>query len=129
MHRTTHPASGFTLVEVLVAATLVVSALAGFAHLAALGVARSHAVRNAGAALALAQGKLEELRGATWAYAAGGARISDPSLAESPANALSADADGWSDALDAFGQPVAIDGCPSRRLPASLVGVPARRRR
>jgi prepilin-type N-terminal cleavage/methylation domain-containing protein len=105
--RITHHPPGFTLVEVLVASTLVVSALAGFAHLIALAVARSHAVRDAGAAQALAQGKLEELRGVPWTYDAAGAPVSDPALAESPANTLAVDVGGWSDALDAAGEAVA----------------------
>jgi type II secretory pathway pseudopilin PulG len=94
------------LVEVLVAAALVVSVIAGLAHLVASGVSRAQSARSAGVALALAQGKLEELRGAIWSYDAVGARISDAALAPSPADALSADRDGWCDAFDAFGQPV-----------------------
>lgn len=101
------PSSGFTVIEVLIATALVVTAVAGFAHLAASGVARAHAARNAGAALALAQGKLEELRGAVWSYDAAGARVSDPILNESPADALATDREGWTDAFDAFGQLVA----------------------
>ena len=98
--------TGFTLIEVLVASGLVVAVIGGLAQLAAKGVGQSHAARHAGAALALAQGKLEELRAATWSYDAGGAPVSDPALAESPADAVSADRDGWWDAADAFGQAV-----------------------
>jgi prepilin-type N-terminal cleavage/methylation domain-containing protein len=96
---------GFTLIEVLVASALVVSVIGGLAQLAAKGVAQSHAARTSGAALALAQGKLEELRAATWSYDASGVGVSDPALAESPADALSADRDGWGDAADEFGRP------------------------
>lgn len=98
--------SGFTLIEVLVASAIVVSVIGGLAQLAANGVGQSHAARSAGAALALAQGKLEELRAATWSWDASGAPLSDPALVESPADAVSADRDGWWDAADEFGQPV-----------------------
>jgi prepilin-type N-terminal cleavage/methylation domain-containing protein len=98
--------SGFTLIEVLIASALVVSVIGGLAQLVAKGAGQSHAARSAGAALALAQGKLEELRAATWSYDASGAPVSDPALAESPADAVSADRDGWWDAADEFGQPV-----------------------
>ena len=95
------------MIEVLVASALVVSVIGGFAQLAAKGVAQSHAARNAGAAHALAQGKLEELRARSWSYDASGAPIGDPALAESPADALTTDRAGWLDVSDEFGQPVA----------------------
>ena len=99
--------SGFTLLEVLVATTLVLTAVAAFAHLAAAGVTRANAVRSAGVALALAQGRLEELRSATWSYDAAGAPVSDSALVESPPDALSTERSGWFDGTDRFGVPVA----------------------
>ena len=108
MSRRLHADSGFTLIEVLIASALVVTAVAALSYLAAAGVMRAHAARRAGAELALAQGKLEELRGALWAYDAAGTPLSDPRLAESAADALSADRGGWSDAFDGFGAPVPI---------------------
>lgn len=98
---------GFTLIEVLIASALVVSVIGGLAQLAAKGVAQSQAARTSGGALALAQGKLEELRASPWSYDPGGGLVSDPALAESPADALSADRDGWCDAADEFGRPLA----------------------
>jgi len=112
------PDRGFTLIEVLVASALVVSVIGGLAQLAAKGVAQSHAARTSGGALALAQGKLEELRAAPWAYDAGGGPVSDPALAESPADTLLADRDGWCDAADEFGRQVAtadVRGAAYRR--------------
>ena len=101
--------SGFTLVEVLVASALIVSVAGGFAHLAAAGVARSNAARSAGVALALAQGKLEELRAAPWSYDAAGLPASDPALTPSPDDSLTSDRDGWFDALDRFGGGVPVE--------------------
>jgi type II secretory pathway pseudopilin PulG len=116
---TARPDSGFTLVEALVAAALVIGVVGGLAHLAAAGASRSRAARSAGVALALAQGKLEELRGATWTYDAAGSRMSDPLLAESPPDALEVDHGGWHDAFDAFG----------RAVPAADIAAAAYRRR
>jgi prepilin-type N-terminal cleavage/methylation domain-containing protein len=107
MSLSTSREAGFTLIEVLVASALVVSVIGGLAQLAAKGVAQSHAARASGAALALAQGKLEELRAAPWSYDAGSNPVSDPALAASPADALSVDRDGWCDASDEFGRLVA----------------------
>jgi prepilin-type N-terminal cleavage/methylation domain-containing protein len=53
---------GFTLIEALVAATLIAIALVAVAHLAALGVRQTANSRRELAALMAAQGKLEELR-------------------------------------------------------------------
>jgi Tfp pilus assembly protein PilV len=99
--------SGFTLLEVLIACTLILTAVAGFAHLAAAGVARANATRGAAAALALAQGRLEQLRSAIFSYDSAGMAVSDPVLVESPPDALAVDRAGWFDATDRFGQPVA----------------------
>jgi prepilin-type N-terminal cleavage/methylation domain-containing protein len=96
-------ASGFTLVEVLVATALLCSAVAGLAHLGVLAAAQSAAVQRDGLALALAQDKLEELRALSWSFDAAGARQSDPALGVSPPDALSTDTAGFVDFLDRFG--------------------------
>jgi Tfp pilus assembly protein PilV len=99
--------SGFTLLEVLIACTLILTAVAAFAHLAAAGVTRANAARGAASSLALAQGRLEELRSAIFSYDPAGTPVSDPVLVESPPDALAIDRAGWVDATDRFGQPVA----------------------
>lgn len=53
--------SGFTLVEAVVAATLVATALVAVAHLAAIGIRQSAVNARALGALHAAQGKLEQL--------------------------------------------------------------------
>jgi Tfp pilus assembly protein PilV len=52
---------GFTLVEALVAATLVAIAIVAVAHLAAIGIRQSAVSARALIALAASQGKLEQL--------------------------------------------------------------------
>ena len=97
------------MIEVLIAAALVASTLVGLAHLVALGAQRAQASRYSAGALAAAQSKLEELRGASWAYAPDGTRLSAGVLVPSPAS-LDEDTVGYVDYLDAFGQSVPATG-------------------
>ncbi len=96
---------GFSLIEVLIATLLISSAIAGLAHLAAIGVRQGHAARHATSSLSLAQSKLEELRAVAWSYDASGTRISSPALTLSPLGSLVEDYTGFTDAIDAFGEP------------------------
>lgn len=96
---------GFSLIEALIAAALMASALVALAHVVALGHAQAASARQTIAAMVLAQSKLEELRSAAWRFDAAGARISDPLLVLSPANALVQDVGGWVEMLDRFGAP------------------------
>ena len=57
--------TGFTLVEALIAATIMATALVSLAYLAALGIRQSTASARALTALAAAQGKLEQLLAGT----------------------------------------------------------------
>jgi type II secretory pathway pseudopilin PulG len=100
--------SGFSLLETLVATTVLTVAVAGLAQLFILA---TRANRSAGAtthATLLAQQKMEQLRSLTWRFEADGSPASDAGLAPSPANALDANASGYSDALDRFDR--ALDG-------------------
>lgn len=97
---------GFSVIEVLIAATLVASTLVGLAHLVAVGAQRALASRHSAGALAAAQSKLEELRAASWTYAADGTRQSASVLAPSPPGSLDEDTSGYVDYLDGFGQSV-----------------------
>ena len=98
-------AAGFSLIEVLIATVLVCSAIAGLAHLGAIGVTQAADVQRGALALALAQSKLEELRASPWAFDATGARVSAPALLVSPADSLTEDASGFVDSFDRFGEP------------------------
>jgi hypothetical protein len=94
---------GFSLIEALIAAALVASAVVTLAHLVAAGAAQTTAARRSISALVLAQSKLEELRSAPFLFAADGSRVDGPALARSPEASLVEDVDGWMEALDRFG--------------------------
>ena len=91
---------GFSLVEVLVAAGILVTMLAGLAQLVGWSVNHaSRSDRRSRARLAV-QDKLEQLRALSWTVDLNGAAVSDPALAPSPANALDANTSGWVDDVD-----------------------------
>jgi prepilin-type N-terminal cleavage/methylation domain-containing protein len=99
------PARGFTLVETLVATSILVTALAGIAQLFVLG---SHLTRRAGTsgiALIAAQDKLESLRGQDFTYDPSGAEATDSALEPSPSSSLGEDIGPYVDWLDQDGQP------------------------
>jgi hypothetical protein len=103
MHR--NRSRGFALIEALVAALLVATAIAGLTQLLAIGLAQSARTRQSTMALTLAQAKLEELRSLSWHFDAGGARVSSADLSASPPTTLTHDVDGWVERLDRFGAP------------------------
>ena len=85
---------GFTLIEVLVATTLVCTAVAGLAQLGLLAMAQSLSVQRQTAAFWLAQSKLEELRARPWTFDSSGLALSDPALSLSPSDALMSETGG-----------------------------------
>jgi len=121
MHR--HPSRGFALIEALIAALLVATAVAGLTHLVTVGLAQSSRTRQSTTALTLAQAKLEELRSLTWHFDAGGARVSSAELAASPPRTLTQNLDGWVERLDRFGAPGAPEAATHywRRWAIALV--------
>ena len=91
---------GFTLLETLVATSILVTTLAGVAQLFILG---THLTRQAGAsgrALVAAQDKLESLRGQAFTYDPGGAPVTAPALQPSPPTTLAGDTEPYVDWLD-----------------------------
>ena len=94
---------GFALVEALIAALLVATAVVGLTQLVTVGLAQSLRTRQSETALTLAQAKLEELRSLAWLFDAGGGRVSSPQLGTSPPTTLVQDVDGWVETLDRFG--------------------------
>jgi len=94
---------GFTLVETLIATGLLVTAIAGLAHLFASSVRFTRDSGQFGVALAAAQDKLEALRALRFAYDEGGEIVTDPGLTASPVASLSEDEAGCVDWLDASG--------------------------
>jgi len=103
---------GFTLLEVLVATTLLFVAVASLAGLSLMATeANAHAKTTTFAAL-LAARKIEELRSLPWGYDAFGNPRSDPGLAASPADALKQNTSGYCDFLDASGASLGSGGSP-----------------
>ena len=102
--------SGFTLLEVLVATTLL---FVGVAALAGLSMMATHANTTARAttfASLLAAQKMEELRALPWGYDALGQPRSD--LTPSPPDALSRNVSGYCDFLDAAGRSLGTGSSP-----------------
>lgn len=110
---------GFTLIEVLLALTLVASTMAGVATLFGVAVRATRSARDGTWTAALATQKLEELSALTWSFdPANGARVTDtttdltqdlpasggPGLSPSPATALLANTTGYVDFLDGDGR-------------------------
>jgi prepilin-type N-terminal cleavage/methylation domain-containing protein len=115
--------AGFSLVEVLVAMVLVAGAVAGLASLGFLGLTRGDSVHRAGQALALAQGKLDELRAAPWGFDATGTRVTDTALALSPPLTLTGGGAPAVELFDRFAHPTGTlaDAAFERRWAVTLV--------
>ena len=102
---------GFTLIETLVAAGILVTALTGMGQLLVLSAQWSRQSGSANGALIAAQGKIEELRAAAFGYDPGGAMLADSTVQPSPASTLQADEAPFVDWLDSSG---ALVGDPTR---------------
>jgi type II secretory pathway pseudopilin PulG len=117
--RNARAASGFSLVETLVAASLLATALVALAELMAVAVRTGATARDVTMATTLAQQKLEQLRGLAWGFDALGLPASDVTtdtavsperprggtgLSPSPAGALQRNTSGYVDYLDAAGR-------------------------
>ena len=105
-----HNVAGFSLIETLVASALIAAVLVGLAQLVASAARQSLRSRQSAAAVAVVQGKLEELRNLPWKYDHTGAPVSGTALATSPAGALTADTPGYVDYVGSFGEVVPSDG-------------------
>lgn len=79
-------ARGFTLVEVLVAMAVLLTATAGSVHLLAFATRAMHIARMQGVSVLSASARLDELRGLRFEFAEDGERLTDLStyLAASP---------------------------------------------
>ena len=119
---------GFSLIEVLVATTVMTMAVVALAQLSILSVRVSHTARSTTFATLLASHKVEQLRALTWSVDSSGAPISDTStdttvepqapsggtgLAPSPAGALTHNTPGYCDFLDANGRTLGGGTTPS----------------
>jgi hypothetical protein len=109
---------GFSLVEVIVAAGLLASALVALAQLLAIGTETNAAARDGTFAAILAQQKMEQLRGLAWGFDPAGRPFGDvgtdtavvpespvggTGLQPSPPDTLWRNRDGYVDYLDSEG--------------------------
>jgi type II secretory pathway pseudopilin PulG len=114
-------APGFTLLEVLIAMTLLIGAVASLAQLSAVATSANRVAREATLATFLAAQKLEQLRALDWTVNEDGvpssdtttdtAAIVEPSttgtgLSASPGGSLDTNVAGYVDHLDRFGRVV-----------------------
>jgi hypothetical protein len=106
---------GITLIEAVVAASLLLTLAGGVAQLFLLAHRFAIAAEQMTVAVAAATGRLEALSAVPWAYDLAGAEPDVASLALSPSDALDRDTAGLHDRLDAAGSPVAgiDDGQPA----------------
>ena len=110
---------GFSLVEVLLATTLLTVAIASLAQLFAISTRANTNARLATFTTVLAQQKMEQLRSLTWGFDSQGLPLTDTStnitaaveaptggrgLTPSPVGALGENTDGYCDFLDRNGQ-------------------------
>jgi type II secretory pathway pseudopilin PulG len=110
--------SGFSLVETLVATTLMATAIVTLAELFALSTRTNVSSRNTTFAAVLAEQKMEELRSLVWGFDTQGLPLSDTAsntavspvgttggtgLKPSATTTLKEDTTGWVDYIDAYG--------------------------
>jgi type II secretory pathway pseudopilin PulG len=113
--------SGFSLVETLVASTLMATAIVTLASLFALSTRTNVSSRNTTYAAVLAEQKMEELRSLVWGFDTQGLPLSDlasntavspvettggTGLTPSPTTTLKEDTTGWVDYVDGYGNKV-----------------------
>ena len=118
---------GFSLVETLVATTILVVALAGLAQLFSVAAHANAGSKKTTLAAVLAEQKMEQLRGLAWGFDALGRPLSDTStdttspteapwggtgLGPSPSDSLARNASGYCDFLDDKGRPLGGGSTP-----------------
>ena len=109
---------GFSLLEVLVATTILTVALSALAQLFAISTKTNVSAKSTTFAALLAQQKMEQLRGLTWGFDTLGLPLTDTTtnitvipeqlsggkgLTPSPTNTLSENTSGYCDFLDKYG--------------------------
>ena len=95
---------GFSLIEVLVATTIMAVALVGLAELSLVSSRRETSARTTTMSAVLASQKLEQLRSAAWGFDSTGLPVTDTTeLGPSPAGTLASNTPGWVEYLDGTG--------------------------
>lgn len=98
------PERGSTLVEVLVAAALLVTLVGGVAYLFVWSQRQALMAEQLSAAFLIAQDRLQQLRAAQWSWNVRGVPVDAPALAPSPPGALTSNTSGYSDIVDRTGR-------------------------
>ena len=112
---------GFSILEVLMATTILTVGLAALAQLFAISTRANFSAKATTTAAILAQQKMEQLRGLTWGFDTLGLPLSDytsdttvlpeaptggKGLSPSPTDVLKSNQDGYCDFLDRYGYPL-----------------------
>jgi type II secretory pathway pseudopilin PulG len=115
---------GFSLLEVLIAATLVASTIVTLIALLMRSAEQSQRTERATLAALLAQAKLEELRTAPFVFDVAGLPVTGPALSLSAANAHLVDVPGYLESLGRFGEspPAGAGPAYTRRWSVATVG-------
>jgi len=117
---------GFSILEVLMATTILTVGLAALAQLFAISTRANFSAKTTSTAAILAQQKMEQLRALTWGFDVLGLPLSDYSsdttvipeaptggkgLTPSPPDVLKSNQDGYCDFLDRYGYPLGYGLC------------------
>jgi prepilin-type N-terminal cleavage/methylation domain-containing protein len=105
-------ARGFSLLEVLIATTVVAVALTSLAQVFVVSAHANSSARAMTVAALLALQKMEQLRSFTWSVDAGGMPISDARLAPSASDALRVNTAGFFDFVDGAGRSLGQAAAP-----------------
>ena len=97
---------GMTLVEALVAASLLITVVSGIAHLIVQAHRFAGRAEQTTVAIVAAAARLERLRAVPWEYDLAGMERDAPALAMSPPDALDRDVAGFHQTLGASGEAV-----------------------
>lgn len=92
---------GFSLLETLIAAGILLTLLAGLAQLVTWSVSQAQLAGHRSLALIVAQDKLETLRAASWTFDLDGVAVSGSELAVSPSGSLDTNIAGYVEHVDA----------------------------
>jgi prepilin-type N-terminal cleavage/methylation domain-containing protein len=95
---------GFSLLEVLIATTIVAVALSALAQLFMLSMNANRNAKATTMATVLAAQKMEQLRSLTWSLDARGTPLTDPYLASLPSGSLRQNAAGFFDLVSSSGE-------------------------
>jgi len=110
-------ADGFSLLEALIALTVLSVGVGGLAQLSVLAIKASDAARRMSIASVAADQKLETLTALSWGFDEFGIAVQDAALALSPADSLARNHDGYFDYLDAAGR-VVVDAADETPIDA-----------